>query len=220
MNTSPLPQLSKDTLLILPCSGAKEPGAARVNGQNIASTLDLPRATALAAARNMLREKAAVDEKALMPAYLRYSGQLYEHGSKSIGTAVFAGFQIVIVSGGYGLVLANEPIGMYEKPFAMADWPAGLLEGCLLNYAHNVGIRSVIAIMARSSGYAKLIKKVRWKAAGIGAKMISPVCPALSGAQGKVPRAQGQALAALIATGLDVQEWRSSDSLSLQIDDL
>src|SRR5260370_13973046 len=99
MNGSPLLQLSKDTLLILPCSGAKHPGTRPVNGQSIISTLDSPRATALAAARNALREKAAVDETTLMPAFLRYSGQLYEHGSESIGSAVAAGFPVLIVSG-------------------------------------------------------------------------------------------------------------------------
>jgi hypothetical protein len=219
METSPVLPLSKDTMLILPCSGAKHSGHSPANGQSIVSKLDPPRATALAAARAALREKARVDEKTLMPAYVRYSGQLYEHGSKSIGTALGNGYQIMIVSGGYGLVLANEPIGIYDKSFVLSDWPCGLLEGCLLYHARQAGIRSIVAVMARSSGYAKLVKKVRWKDAGLAAKLISPICPALSGAQGKVPRAQGQAIAALIAAGLS-QDWRSSDSLPLEIEDL
>jgi hypothetical protein len=144
---------------------------------------------------------------------------LLVHHPKAIGAAVAAGFHVLIVSGGYGLVLVDEPIGMYEKPFVLSDWPPDLLEGCLLNYARHVGIRFVIAVMARSSGYAKLIRRVNWQAAGIAAKLVAPVCPPYSGAQGKVPRAQGQAIGALIATGLN-QDWRSSDSLSLAIENL
>jgi hypothetical protein len=219
MNTFPVLQLCKDTLLIVPCSGAKRIGTGPQKGASITSTLDTVRATALNAARHGLRERALVDETTLMPAYLRYSGELYEHGARSIGTAVAAGFQVLIVSGGYGLLLASEPIGIYEKTFVLSDWPAGLLEDCLLYYARRVGIRSVIALMARSSGYAKLIRKARWSAGGIVAKLISPVCPPFCGAQGKVPRAQGQAVAALIATGLN-EGWISSDSLPLAIENL
>jgi hypothetical protein len=219
MDTSPVLRLTKDTMLILPCSGAKQLGTTPGNGQSIISTLDPAHATALAAARDALREKAAVDEKMLMPAYLRYSGHLYKYSSKSIGTALNTGYHVMIVSGGYGIVLANEPIGVYEKPFVLSDWPRGLLERCLVHRARQVGIRSVVAVMARSSGYAKLVKQVDWKAAGIAAKLVSPVCPARFGAQVKVPRAQGQAIAALIATEL-TQDWRSSDSLPLEIEDL
>lgn len=219
MNPSNVPQLTRDTLLILPCSGAKQPGSVPGNGQVITSILDAARSAALTAARAALRQEAEVDERTLTPAYLRYSGKLYEHGSGSIELALTAGIPLLIVSGGYGVVLANEPIGTYEKTFVLSDWPAGLLESCVLYYARHVGARSVIAVMSKSSGYAKLIKRIDWRAAGITATLITPTCPPCSGAQGKVPRAQGQVVAALMATGLD-QNWRSSDSLPLAIQNL
>jgi hypothetical protein len=159
-----------------------------------------------------------VDENTLMPAYLRYSGQLYKHASTPIGGALAAGQRILIISGGYGLLLADEPIGMYEKRFALSDWPGGLLEGCILDYARHEGIRSVIAVMASTTDYAKLIRRVNWRSAGLGATLVSPVAHG-GGAMVKVPRALGQAVAALINTGLD-SEWRSSDSLSLAIESL
>lgn len=218
MNTTHLLQLFKDTLLIIPCSGAKQWGSKPSHALSILSALDPARAAALAHARAVLREQAKVDEKTLMPAYLRYSGQLYEYGSTSIGEAIAAGQRVLIVSGGYGLLLADEPIGMYEKRFALSDWPGGLLEGCILDYARHEGVRYVIAVMSSTTDYAKLIRRVNWRRAGLEATLISPVAHG-GGAMVKVPRAQGQAVAALIDTGLD-QAWRSSDSLSLEIESL
>lgn len=218
MNTPLLLQLFKDTLLLIPCSGAKQRGSRPSNALSILSALGPARAAALANARAALRKKVLVDEKTLMPAYLRYSGQLYKHGSTSIGGAVAAGQRVSIVSGGYGLLLADEPIGMYEKRFALSDWPGGLLEGCILDYARHEGVRSVIAVMSSTTDYAKLIRRVNWRKAGLEATLVSPVAHG-GGAMVKVPRAQGQIVAALINTGLD-QAWRSSDSLSLETESL
>jgi hypothetical protein len=153
-----------------------------------------------------------------MPALLRYSGQLYKHGSASIGRAVAAGQRVLIVSGGYGLILANEPIGWYERRFHLSDWPHDLLEECILDYVRHEGIRSVIAVMSGTTDYAKLIKRVKWRRAGLLATLVSPVVDG-GGAMVKVPRAQGQAIATLINTGIN-QEWRSSDSLSLTTESL
>jgi len=214
MNTSLLLQLFKDTLLLIPCSGCKQRGSKPSNAISILSALDPALAAALANARTVLREKALVDEKTLMPAYLRYSGQLYKHGSTSIGEALAAGQRVIIVSGGYGLLLANEPIGVYEQRFALSDWPGSLLEECILDYACHEGIRSVIAVMSSTTDYARLIRRIDWRRAGLTARLVSPVAHG-GGAMVKVPRAQGQAVAALINTGLD-SAWRSSDSLSLE----
>ncbi len=218
MNTSLVLQLFKDTLLLIPCSGAKRPESKPSNPLSILSVLDPARAAALASARAALSEKARVDEKTLMPAYRRYSGHLYEHGSMSIGQAAAAGQRILIVSGGYGLLLADELIGMYNKRFVLSDWPSGLLQGCILDYARHEGIRSVIAVMSSTTDYAKLIRRTNWSGAGLEATLVLPIARG-GGAMGKVPRAQGQAVAALINTGLD-QAWRSSDSLSLETESL
>jgi len=226
MNTSPRLQLSKDTLLLLPCSGTKQrvpcsgtkqPGRKPSNALSILSVLDPVLAAELANARDALREKARVDDETLMPAYLRYRGQPYKHSATYIGEAVAAGQRVLIVSGGYGLILADEPIGMYNKQFALSDWRPGLLKECILDYAHHEGIRSVIAVMSRTTGYAKLISRcVDWGGAGLEATLVSADAHG-PGVRQKVLRAQGEAVAALINSGLD-QDWLSSDSLPLKID--
>jgi cytoplasmic iron level regulating protein YaaA (DUF328/UPF0246 family) len=127
MKTSPVLQLFPDTLLLIPCSGDKRHGSKPSRATSILSALDPALAASLANARAALRDKAHVDEKTLMPAYLRYCGQLYEHGSTSIARAIAAGQRVLIVSGGYGLLLADEPIGFYKKRFIRSEWPAGLL---------------------------------------------------------------------------------------------
>lgn len=213
-----LQKLSKNTLLLIPCSGKKQHGSKPSYAPSIFSALDHARATTLAKARASLRKKALLD-KTLMPAYLRYSaGELYKHAATSIGEAVTAGQRVLIVSGGYGLILADEPIGWYERPFNLPDWPNGLLEECILEYARRERLRSVIAIIARTTNYAKLIRRVKdW--GGLEAKLVTPVAHGCDGAQKKVPRAQGEAVAALINAGLD-QAWRSSDGLRLAIESL
>ena len=217
MPTLPL-QLFKDTLLLIPCSAAKQRGSKPSKGVSILSMLDPDRASMLSNARAALREKAKVDEKTLMPAYLRYSGELYQHGSAAIGRAVAAGQRVLIISGGYGLLLADEPIGMYEKRFVPSDWPDRLLEGCILDYALHERVSSVVAIVSCTTNYAKLVRRVDWKGAGLVAKLLSPVIQG-GGAMKKVPRAQGQAVAALIDANLP-QIWRSSDSLCLKVCEL
>jgi hypothetical protein len=162
--------------------------------------------------------KAKVDQTTLMPAYRRYTGQLYKHGSAAIEAALAEERRVLIVSGGYGLILANEPIGWYEKRFALSDWPCGLLEGCILDYVRHEGITSVNAFMSRTTDYAELIRRIRWTEAGLAATLVSPVAHG-GGAMAKVPRAQGQAIAALINKGLD-PTWQSSDRLSLETEHL
>ena len=131
MTPSPRLRLGKDTLPLIPCSGAKHEGNTLSNARSILAALDPARAAALATARAALRRQARVDERTRMPAYLRYAGHLYQHGATAIGNAFTAGQPILIVSGGYGLLHADEPIGMYDKPFVLSDWPADLLGGCL-----------------------------------------------------------------------------------------
>lgn len=97
MNTSLPLQLSKDTLLVIPCSGKKQCGSKPAKARSILSEVDSPLAARLSTARAALRARAQVDETTLMPAYLRYAGQLYKHGSKSIGAAVAAERRVLII---------------------------------------------------------------------------------------------------------------------------
>src|SRR5436309_152595 len=104
---------SSGTLLLVPCSGAKRQGDASAERSSILASLEPARASLLATARAALREKAMIDESTLMPAYERYSGRLYEHGAAAVRRMRAQGTHLVIVGGGYGLLLAEEPIGTY-----------------------------------------------------------------------------------------------------------
>ena len=45
----------------------------------------------------------------------------------------------MIISGGYGIARADEPIGWYDKILQLADWPAGLLESALISEVRRSG---------------------------------------------------------------------------------
>jgi hypothetical protein len=210
--------ISQATLLVIPCSGAKRDGSASTLPTSMLLRLDPELATALRNARVAQRERAMVDERTLMSAHERYSGQVYEHGGSAIRLALSRGVRIVIVSGGYGLLLAEEPTGEYNRRFSLSDWPGGLLEQCLLDYARRERIENVIAVMSTSTAYGSLVRRVRWREARLSVVLLSPVAQG-GGSMVKVPRAQGQALDALVSGSLS-ETWRSSDGLTLRTENI
>jgi hypothetical protein len=84
-----------------------------------------------------------------------------------------------------------------------------------LDYARHEGIQSIIAVMARTSTYATLIRRWKRKGAGLPVTLVSPDFRGPNVGQKKVLKAQGEAITALINNGLD-KDWRSSDGLSLE----
>lgn len=86
----------------------------------------------------------------------------------------------------------------------------------MLDYARRESIRSVISLMSATTDYAKLIRRVNWKGTGLKATLASPAADG-GGAMVKVPRAQGEAIEALIEGGID-EDWRSSDSLKIEFE--
>lgn len=204
------------TLFIIPCSGAKvEGGDATLEGPSILQFLPAPLASRLAEARNAVAERAQLDARRLMPAWQRYDGSLYQ-GARPALARIAAGSNpasVIILSGGYGLLLANEPIGMYEALFNRRDWPRGFLEEALMEFGRTLGVRAVRAIASHTTDYAKLIRGVSWREAGVtDAWLLSPE-PA-PGAMTRSPRAQGEALTGLV-NGTLRPEWRSSDGLGV-----
>jgi hypothetical protein len=83
--------------------------------------------------------------------------------------AVSDGAPLVILSGGYGLLHAMEPIGDYNKKMHLADWPSGLLEGILVAEATMRNVPAVVAFAASSSDYAGLVRRAPWPGSGISA---------------------------------------------------
>lgn len=205
-------------MLLIPCSGRKSTRDHRIESPTILQALDPQSAEMLASARATLREKAAVDESILAPAHERYAGHLYEAGASAIQESLLKGGRVLIISGGYGLLLAGELIGTYEQRFAISDWPKGLLERCLISYAKRSGVDSVVAIMSSTTDYGKLVRRTDWRGAGLRAVLLSPVMVG-KGAMVKVPRTQGEAIDAL-ASGRLSSEWRSRDRLGMDVENL
>ena len=110
------------SLLVLTCSGRKDSGG-RPPGPDdaVAWPQDLRDAEVrvLATAR--------ADTAHVLPAWRRYTGTFYQHARPALADAVAAG-HVVIISGGYGIARADEPIGWYDKALQLADWPGGLLD--------------------------------------------------------------------------------------------
>ena len=79
-------------------------------------------------ARHDVGAGATLDETHLLPAWQRYAGPLYKAANERLASAVVAGVPMLIVSGGYGLVLAEESIGWYNLEFSLGDWPPQLLQ--------------------------------------------------------------------------------------------
>jgi hypothetical protein len=99
-----------------------------------------------------------------------------------------AGAYLLIVSGGYGVVLADEPIGYYNREYQPGDWPDSIVRRALAAYADRWALSSVVAIAGHSTQYAKAIRRVRSPGAVAGAVLVSPAhqgagrglsCPAL-----------------------------------------
>jgi hypothetical protein len=179
----------------------------------------LPRSLAddLRSARRGVARAAHLDESRLLAARDRYAGTLYAQAGHALGSREAAPSTILIISGGYGLVTADEPIGTYDRRFSLADWPGGLLEACLVGYVRACGVQHVISFCSRTTDYAALVRRTAWHLNGIDVLLASPDRIHQGGAQVLVPRAAGQALAAFLAGRLD-PEWRSSDGLALSLE--
>jgi hypothetical protein len=212
-------------LLVIPCSGRKDVGGRKpkrrrpVAGRSVTSLLRPELGSQLLAARSGLRGVARYDESRLLPAYQRYRGTLYEVAGRSIRKGVEAGEPVVILSGGYGLLLPDEPIGTYERPFRSSDWPRGLIEACLLDVATRVGAERIVGFCARSTGYAAVLRRAAASSAATPFFLVAPDRQGRGGAQRAVPKAVGEALTAHLRRRL-TSPWCSSDGTIVTVERL
>lgn len=203
------------TLLVVPCSKSKSLGGQPTGtGTSILSLLPEHLSERLIQARRMLAGPAHLDDSLVMPAWRRYSGHLYQAAGNAIHEAITHDIPVLIISGGYGLVTAQEQIGWYDRRFALSDWPLGLLQQCLIAVAARVGASKVVALCAGTTDYGKLAQSTVFPAGGVEAILVSPVAKG-GGAQVTVPKAIGEAFAAIVRRGI-APSWKSSDGLTLQ----
>jgi hypothetical protein len=210
----------RSTLVVIPCSGRKAQGdAPRFAGRSIVDLLPPHLAERLRDARASLAVPARLDESTVLPAAHRYVGTLYDNIGSRLGDAITDGVPFAIISGGYGLVLPTEYIGMYNRRFTIRDWPRGMLEECLVALVNGLAVESVIGFCARSTSYAELLRRVQWQAQGVKAVLATPDIGARGGAQVLVPRASGEALRAFL-DGQLTPRWMTSDGVVVHMERL
>ena len=210
------PERFEKTLLVIPCSKSKVEGSApRVCNTRLTEKLPSALAAELKEARKNVAQKTLIDESTLMSAWRRYDGSLYRAASGALGDLLSEGMRIIILSGGYGALLAEEPIGDYSAALKPSWWPNRLLQRVLLAYAESQGISSVRAFASATSPYFRVLNSVRWRDAGIeDALLVAP--EAQTGGTLKSPASIGEALTALRDRDL-YAGWRSSYGLGLDI---
>jgi hypothetical protein len=104
----------RSTLIVIPCSAKKRRGSGGGGGQAgspIIESLRPDTARLLMEARKENEVRARVDTRSLIPAWQRYIGGLYVAADQALAKAVREGLHLLIISGGYGVVSAAEPIG-------------------------------------------------------------------------------------------------------------
>jgi hypothetical protein len=173
-------------MLIITCSGSKRPG-----GQAPSHKHDSQWAPQLREARARVLASSGLDMTRVLPAWRRYSGTFYQHANPALADAVKRG-HVLIVSGGYGILRAEELIGLYDRQLNLADWPRGVLESALISETDRLGLDTVVAFASATTGYAKLLCRVPWQEAGITASLVT-ISGVTGGAMVEVPRRLGQA---------------------------
>lgn len=201
-----------ETLLIIPCSKAKAEFPGRhVAGPRIGNRVSASLRERLDLARAANRKRVEIDERTLAPAWQRYAGRLYQAAGGALDEAVSQRLHLLILSGGYGALLAREPIGRYDAVLKTSWWPGRVLEDVLAGYARRHKLKRMRAFVSETTAYRKVVERVDWKNAGVDdAVLLIPE----RGSQDSVTRTQGEAFAALLGGTLE-REWRSAVGLRL-----
>jgi hypothetical protein len=167
----------------------------------------------LISARRRAAELAKLDDSYLLPAWRRYTGACYQ--TKAVEKAVDLGAHVLVISGGYGIVLVTDPIGWYCRTLHLGDWRGRLLERCIKVYAKLHRFQVAIAFLARSGNYAKVV--CRWAGDGVdSAYLVSPDTTIMRPSRKDVARGYGEALAAYLRGTLTVG-WSSEGGIQMRI---
>jgi hypothetical protein len=176
-------------MLVIACSASKARG-----GQPPVPGTGPDWPPALRTARAKVLAVASADTSMVLPAWRRYEGRFYQAAGSALAQASATG-NVVIISGGYGVVCADELIGCYDKELRLADWPPRLLESVLISQARRTGSHTVVAFVSRTTEYARLVRRTPWRDAGLSTCLVT-ITGVTSGAITKVPERLGLAFAA------------------------
>ena len=201
------------TLIVLPCSARKVHPYGHWAGRAVLDLLPKSLAAELRTVRQANMTAVHLDESHLSAAADLYDGTLYRTGRDSTKSLNAAGATVVILSGGYGVVLADEPIGRYNQVFHPAMWPRRLIPRCLTAIAELIGATTIVGLLAGTSAYADVFRSTPWPRP---AALVTP--ERVAGAQVKAPRALGEVLRVLAEASTLPVGWRSSDGLSMEVE--
>jgi hypothetical protein len=204
------------TLLVVACSAAKDGRAATLTPTTIGDSLPRQVREQLAAARAVRRSTCAFDDGLLVPAAARYSGTFWRVAGPMARTLASRGAHLVVLSGGYGVVDAREPIAGYDAVFKRSNWPSGLIERCLIEYCRTHGLVTAIGFLAASTQYAQVMGATPWSTVGVKGLVVSVNIGHRGGAQVLVPRGLGEAFTAYVCGQLE-PGWRSTNAARIVI---
>ena len=152
-------------LVLIPDSTRKRRGSiAGVSGPSAGDSLPpgdlarlVERRTEVAEAAKLLPgpdiDPSAKGKTELMPAYLRYDGNMYRYIPQEAWERRMAGVEVAIVSALYGLVLSREPIRVYG--FSMAENLPGL--GALHGWWREGGLPAILASLVKSARPERIV---------------------------------------------------------------
>lgn len=210
-----LPELELErTLIVIPCSRRKRCGGTDIAvGDSLADWLPGELASELLEARRRNARSVRLDESRTMPAFRRYQGTLYGSAAGALERVEESGANVVVVSGGYGVVASRDPIGWYDQQFAERMWPQRLVARCLSAYAASTKATTVLGLLDGTTAYAKVYREVQWPPTVENAWLASPDLNSRC-----AQRAIGEALAEIADSGDLPEGWTSSDGVPLRID--
>ena len=207
-----------ETLFVVPCCARKTwHGCASRGGVSVLDSLPTSLANELRRRRAINASKAQMNESLLLPALERFTGHLYDAAGRAFDTLLDAGAGVLILSGGYGVVHARELVGRYDQRLHEAMWPSNLIQRCLAEYAAEAGVNTVIGLFSKSGDYPKVFRETHWPNAVERVYLVTPDSRSRSGAQVTMPRATGEALAAIARRQRLGPNWTSSDGLHVQV---
>lgn len=177
------------------------PSKAKNRGGEAPTWTEAPWPEPMLRARAEVLTRSKVDGGGLRPAWLRYTGNFYRNVGGALGEAAASG-RLLILSGGYGILRAEEPISSYDRKLKLGDWPPGVLEDAVLGEARRIGATKVVTFVSASADYAKLVRRIPWDTTEIGGVLVTIDFHG-GGAQVEVPRRLAQAFGAW---------WRRSPS--------
>lgn len=195
------------TLLILPCSKRKNPPKSPVVSLGSRTVLDVLQRTASQLQQGRRGCAASVDwSSAEFAALDYYDGHLYrvsylreklarELTSGNVGT--------LILSGAYGVVLAEERIHKYDRHMDAGYWLRLRLNEVIGEFVEQTASQRVYIFLAAKSPYVKIIERVNWGQLKAmrqvrEAMFVTVNSDGLNGAQQIVPRLLGEAIVELL----------------------